>query len=213
MARPSRRGFTLIELLLTVSLATFGFVGLFNLQASTLRGLENLRRLQEATWLAENFIEMMRVELMSWVPRDAPAGSYTPIGPHIEPVWATNPVDGVTTTGDLATGWKIADLAASSDRRMSSVGDLWTVGAAALNDGTRGAMLSPGLPEEPFCLLYRMMWIKAPYAARLEVEVSWPLETADLANFMSCDQNAGNRLAEARSVTLTSVVATNFFKR
>ena len=61
-----RRGFTLVELLMVVTLTTVGFVGLFSLQASTIRGMGNMVRMQQATSLAENFIENLRLEFSSW---------------------------------------------------------------------------------------------------------------------------------------------------
>ncbi len=210
-----RQGFTLIELLIVVAVTTLGFVALFDLQASTLRGMASMRRMLEATMLAENFIETLRLELSAWTP-GSNLGNPA-LFPHLSdlPTDASAQAGSQTTgdaTGDLAPGWIIADQEASADRRVSMAGDLHPLD---FNAGIRAAMLEPGMEDvqQPFCLLYRLTWLIPGAAIRAEVEVSWPLDTADMESFLLCDFNASTRLDQVRSVTLTSTLSTNLFHR
>ena len=59
-------GFSLVELLMVIVVTTLGFVALLNMQMATLRGLAHAKHMAEGTNLAENFIEQLRLEFMSW---------------------------------------------------------------------------------------------------------------------------------------------------
>ncbi len=209
-----RRGFTLVELLMVVAITTAGFVGLFSLQASTIRGMGNMVHMQRATALAENFIEQVRLEFSAWTPTQ-PLHHQT-LFPHL----AGLPTDdaaqaGVQTPGDGVDGgpgWVIGDTDGTTDRRVSAAGDPHPQG---LNTGIRKALLAPDIEDvdQHFCLLYRLTWLQPNRVIRIEVEVSWPLEQANIDEFMACKMSAASRLSEVRSVTVTSTLMINLFKR
>lgn len=211
------RGFTIIELLVAVIVTTIAFVALFDLQASSLQGLRNTRRMVQANMLASNFLENLRLEFMSWT---GDAGGQLEQDETEYPHLAQLPVGGAvsagaqTPGGDVADapGWVIAGPADDSDRRVSFVGAPHPLG---YNEGIREAMVEQDLEgaERPFCLHYRLTWLIPNRAIRAEVEVSWPLDGANMDEFMQCSQLAANRLGEMRSVTLTSTISVNFFRR
>lgn len=214
-ARPEgKRGFTLVELLLVVVLTTIGFVGLFDLQASSIRGMGNMVRMQQAVQLGENFIEQLRLEFSAWTPTESLNN------PGLFPHLANLPTDdaaraGVQTPGDEVAngpGWVIADRDKGDDRRVSAVGDAHPGG---FNKGLRLAMLNTDVEDadQHFCLLYRLTWLQPNRLIRVEVEVAWALQTADINAFMKCNTSAGSKLNEMRSITLTSTLAINVFKR
>ena len=100
----------------------------------------------------------------------------------------------------------------ANDRRVSAVGDPSPLG---YNAGSLAAMLDPGFEadQQPYCLLYRLTWLIPGSAIRAEVEVSWPLDVADIEAFMRCDTMAANQLDQVRSVTLTTTISVNLFRR
>jgi prepilin-type N-terminal cleavage/methylation domain-containing protein len=213
--RPSSRaGFTLVEVLIVVGISTIGFVALADLQTSSIRGMKHMVRMYEATNLAENFIEDLRLEFSQWTPADPLAADAT--FPSLEglPIDAATP-PGTPTPGDGVTGgdgWVIGDVDGGADRRVSMVGDAHPLG---YNVGIRDAMLNDLVPGggEHFCLLYRLTWLLPNRAIRVEVEVQWPLETANVPHFVACDTIAANQLSEVRSITLTSTIMVNLFQR
>jgi prepilin-type N-terminal cleavage/methylation domain-containing protein len=166
--RKHSRGFTLVELLMVVALTTTGFVGLFNLQAASIKGMGNMIRMTQATTLAENFISRLRLEFSAWTTTQ-PLSSGG-LFPHL----AGLPTDdgaqpGVQTPGDGikdGPGWVIGDVDGGTDRRVSIAGDAHPLG---YNTGTRQAMLVPDMEDEDqhFCLLYRLTWMRANRAIRV----------------------------------------------
>lgn len=212
-----RSGFSLIELLMVVVVSTMGFVALFGMQTASLRGLNNTKRILEATNLAENFIEELRVEFMAWTENPGEGLQDLPASfPHLADL-PTGPAvaAGAQTPGDAipgAPGWVLGDEGLEADRRVSVVGDPHPLG---LNNGVRAAMLSPGFEgdEQPFCLHYRLTWLIPNRAIRAEVEVSWATPEADMDDFVQCDQTASSNLGELRSVTMTSTLPVNVFQR
>jgi type II secretory pathway pseudopilin PulG len=208
-------GFTLVEVLIVVIVSTLGFVALFGMQVATLRGLANTRRIIEATNLAENFLEQLRLEFSAWT--DEPGGGLDDGGvfPHLAglPAGPAAVAGGQTIGGEIAgaPAWIIGDAGAGTDRRVSVVGDQ----NGTLNTGIRAAMLSPGSEEieQPFCLHYRLTWLIPNRSIRAEVEVVWPLENANLEAFLDCAQLASAALGELRSVSLTTNLSVNTFLR
>lgn len=216
MARRTTRGFSLVELMITVSITTMGFVALLTLQTATLRGMSNTRHLIQATSLAENFLGQLQLEFMGWTENPGQGLSNTTNFPHL----AGLPTDAAATAGatsssdgvDNAPGWVNADTDGGDDRRVSVVGDRHPFG---FNSGIRAAMISPGAEdiEAPYCMRYRLTWLIPQRAIRAEVEVAWPLENANLDNFLTCEEMASANLGELRSVTLMSTLAVNVFQR
>ena len=214
--RPTVRGFSLVELMITVSISTMGFVALLTLQTSTLRGMANTRHLIQATSLAENFLEQLRLEFMGWTDNVGQGLTNDTNFPHL----AGLPTDAAAVAGamsqsdgiDGAPGWVNADKDGGEDRRVSVVGDAHPFG---FNTGLRAAMLSPGAEdiEQPYCMRYRLTWLIPKRAIRAEVEVAWPLENANMDTFLGCDQMASTNLGEMRSVTLMSTLSVNVFQR
>ena len=208
------RGFTLAELLMVVGVSTMGFVALFDLQAKSVRGMTNMVRMQQATLLAENFIENLRLEFSQWTPTESLKGAQK--FPHLANLGIDDAaIPGGKTPGDNVEGgpgWVIGDDRMGSDRRVPRAGDLHPSG---YNAGIRMATISPGMEEDdqPFCLLYRLTWLQPNRAIRLEVEVSWPMDRADMKRFQQCDFSASTRLSEVRSVTMTSALLINVFNR
>lgn len=208
------RGFTLVELLMVVAVTTIGFVGLFNLQATSIKGLGNMIRMAQATTLAESFISRLRLEFSSWTSTQplTNGGAF----PHL----AELPTDdgaqaGIQTPGDGvqdAPGWVIGGIDGGSDRRVSIVGDAHPLG---FNAGTRKAMLMPDMEDadQHFCLLYRLTWVRANRAIRVEVEISWPLPNANMIEFEQCNKAAASQLRSVRSITMNSTILVNIFKR
>lgn len=216
LALASRAGFTLIELLIVVGVTTIGFIALFDLQASTLRGMQSMTQMGQATQLAENFIEQLKLEFSAWTPTQPldDAALFPNLGGLNTSVEAS---PGEQTDGeggaDMGPGWTIADTEnIANDQRVSLVGDPHPRG---FNAGIRQAMIEPEMEEtmQPFCMLYRLTWLIPNRAIRAEVEVSWPLDTADLTEFRKCEFNAANRLDQVRSITLTSTIMVNLFNR
>lgn len=209
------QGFSLVELLMVVVVTTLGFVALLNMQMATLRGLAHAKHLAEATNLAENFIEQLRLEFMSWTDLPGQGLDGGASFPHIKDLVVGGGVTpGAQATGDVvgAPGWIRAGSAAGDDRRVSRVGP---VNALGLNTGIRQAMIQPGFEgtDRPYCMHYRLTWLVPDRAIRVEVEVSWPLANADMNTFMLCDTLASADLGQARSVTLTSSLGMNVFER
>ena len=209
------KGFSLVELLMVIVVTTLGFVALLNMQMASLRGLAHAKHLAEATNLAENYIEQIRLEFMSWtaLPGQGLDGGGT--FPHLKDLVVGGGVTaGAQATGDVvgAPGWIRAGDAAGKDRRVSRVGPVNQLG---FNNGLRQAMIQPGFEGEdkPYCMHYRLTWLVPDRAIRVEVEVSWPLTSADMNTFMLCDKLASADLGQARSVTLTSSLAVNVFER
>ena len=218
-SRPARarrsRGFSLVELLMVVVVTTLGFVALLNMQMATLRGLAHAKHVAEGTNLAENFIEQLRLEFMSWtaIPGQGldGGGSF----PHLKDLVVGGGVTpGAQATGDIvgAPGWMRAGSASGDGRRVSRVGPVNTLG---FNNGIRQAMIQPGFEgtDRPYCMHYRLTWLVPDRAIRVEVEVSWPMANADMNRFMLCDRLASADLGQARSVTLTSSLGMNVFER
>ena len=129
------RGFSLVELLMVVVVTTLGFVALLNMQMATLRGLAHAKHLAEATNLAENFIEQLRLEFMSWT--DIPGQGLDGGGtfPHIKDLVVGGGVTaGAQATGDVvgAPGWMRAGPTTGEDRRVSRVGPVNPLGFLSL---------------------------------------------------------------------------------
>lgn len=210
------RGFSLLELMITVSIATMGFVALLTLQTSTLRGMANTRHLIQATSLAENFLEQLRLEFMSWTDNPGQGLTNETYFPHLAglPTDAAASVGATSTTSGVnnAPGWVNADRDNGDDRRVSVVGDPHPFG---FNTGIRKAMISPGAEdiEQPYCMRYRLTWLIPGRAIRAEVEVAWPLENANLEGYLACEELASANLGELRSVTLMSTLSINVFQR
>jgi len=223
---PSRRGFTIVELLIVVAVTTAGFIALADLQTSSLRGMRSMSRMADALALGENFLEDLRLEFSQWTPETslevlASAGKL----PHLAglPTGAAAQA-GAQTPGDGVVGgpgWVIGDEDGGVDRRVGVVGDLSAFPpspvspAAPTNAGALAATTDPNVPggAQPFCLLYRLTWLVPQRAFRAEVEVQWPLDTANMTNFAKCDTIAASRLDEVRSVTLTTTISANLFRR
>lgn len=208
-------GFSLVELLMVVVVTTLGFVALLNMQMATLRGLSHAKHLAEATNLAENFIEQLRLEFMSWTSIQGQGLDGSGSFPHLEDLVVGGGVTaGAQATGDIvgAPGWIRAGSAGGSDRRVGRAGPANELG---FSNGIRQAMIQPGFEAEdtPFCLHYRLTWLVPDRAIRIETEVSWPLSNANMNTFMLCDNLASADLGQARSVTLTSSLAVNVFER
>ncbi len=217
--RPMRaeRGFSLVELLMVVVVSTLGFVALFSMQTASLRGMSMSRKMLEATNLAENYIEQLRLEFMAWtsIPGEGLADN-----PGAFPHLANLPTGmgvaaGAQTPGDsigTAAGWVRGDLGAEADRRVSVVGDLNPLG---INSGSYAAMISPGFAgaEQPFCLFYRLTWLIPNQAIRAEVEVTWPMADANMEDFLECQTLAADNLGELRSVTMATTLGINVFQR
>ncbi|MEE2780400.1 MAG: prepilin-type N-terminal cleavage/methylation domain-containing protein [Myxococcota bacterium] len=215
MRRRTRAGFTLVELLVVIVVSTMGFLALFQLQISTLRGLSNSRRIIEASNLGENFIEQLRLEFMAWTDQPGEGLGDVTKFPHLAGLTPTGAGVGAQTPGGEvtdATGWVIGDEDGGQDRRVSRVGDPHPQG---FNIGSRKAMITHGFEgdEQPYCLHYRLTWLIVDRAIRAEVEVSWPLLDADIETFRTCNRLASDRLNDVRSVTLTSTLAVNTFQR
>jgi prepilin-type N-terminal cleavage/methylation domain-containing protein len=218
-ARCGRRGFSIIELLVVVIISTIGFVGLLGLQTATLRGLANTRQMVQATTLAENFLEMLRLEFMAWQVDGTSLLGDSATFPHLVDLPVGN-VAGqlgaygvpVSTKAGATSGWEILGDATQDDRRVSVVGAPHPL---SFNDGIREATIDPGFEDsqKPFCALYRLTWLIPDRAIRAEVEVSWPLENANMTNFIRCEELAAMHLGETRSVTLTTTLVPNLFQR
>jgi prepilin-type N-terminal cleavage/methylation domain-containing protein len=210
------RGFSLLELMITVSVATMGFVALLTLQTSTMRGMINTRHLIQATSLAENFLEQLRLEFMGWTDNPGEDLTNTANFPHLAglPTDAAAAAGAMSVTAGLvdAPGWVNADIDNGDDRRVSVVGDPHPFG---FNNGIRTAMITPGAEdiEQPYCMRYRLTWLIPGRAIRAEVEVAWPLENANIDRFLACEDLASSNLGELRSVTLMSTLAINVFQR
>ena len=217
--RTNGRAFSLMELMVVIVVSTMGFLALFQIQISTLRGLANAKRIVEATNLAENFMEQLRMEFMSWT--DQPGeGLDSSRQPHLAGLQANGAAAGTQTPGGEVTdaggapvaGWVIGDEEGGKDRRISRVGDPHPFN---YNTGIREAMITAGFEseEQPYCLHYRLTWLIQDRAIRAEVEVSWPQLEADMNAFIACDRLAADRLNDVRSVTLVSTLAVNTFQR
>ena len=205
-----------MELMITVSIATMGFVALFTLQAITYRGMANTQNLIQATNLGENFLEQLKLEFMAWTDNPGEGLENGENFPHLADLpTGASATAGATTAGSgmmEAPGWVHGGIDTGEDRRVSVVGATHPLG---FNAGSRAAMISPGQEEveRPFCLHYRLTWLIPNRALRAEVEVSWPMENANLTEFLRCEQLAASNLGEVRSVTLTSTLAVNVFQR
>jgi len=215
---PARSGFSIIELLVVVVVTTIGFVALFELQAGSLRGMRNMRHMAEATNLAENFIERMRLEFSAWTPQSIAGLGDDAAFPRLAGLPTGNEAwAGAQTTSSVAIeggpGWVIGSLD-GEDRRVSVAGDLDE--SLGFNEGLHSALVDQGIAgeaQQPYCLLYRLTWLIPSQAFRVDVEVSWPQDHADMNSFVQCDVIAANRLDERRSITLTTTIATNLFRR
>ncbi|MCB9729336.1 MAG: prepilin-type N-terminal cleavage/methylation domain-containing protein [Deltaproteobacteria bacterium] len=209
-------GFTLVEVLIVVVVSTLGFVALFGMQVATLRGLANTRRIIEATNLAENFLEQLRVEFSQWTEEPNQGLDGSGVFPHLSglPVGPAAAAGAQTDGGEVtgAPAWVIGDDGLGTDRRVSVVGDLDPTGT---NAGIRAASISPGSGdlEQPFCLHYRLTWLIPNRSIRAEVEVVWPLESANMEAFLDCDTLASAALGDLRSVSLTTNLSVNTFLR
>ena len=73
----------------------------------------------------------------------------------------------------------------------------------------------PNVPaaDEKFCLRYRLTWLVPGKAIRAEVEVSWPFNPLNLEVLSTCAYAAADRLGEVRSVTLTTTLMINLFRK
>ena len=208
-----QRAFTLIEVMLVVTVTTLGFVAMFDLQANSVRGLRNSKHMLEASTIAENFVEQMRLEFSEWTMTQ-------PLNPTQFPHLAELPTDGTVQLGQMTPGgsveggqgWVIAGSEMNEDRRVGLAGPTHPFG---YNSGVKGALIEEELEDTAltYCLLYRLMWLVPNRALRLEVEVQWPLEHTDMDSFVTCSKNAANQLDQVRSVTLTDVIAVNHFRR
>jgi len=219
----SAAGFTIIELLIVVAISTTGFMALARLQTSSLQGMKTTATLGEAVSLAENFLEDLRLEFSQWTPTNSiqqlgidslPSLGDLPVGGNIG-AGAQTPGDGIVG----APGWIIAGEA-GGNRLVPMAGDVRSFNNingqnVSLNAGTRQAMNDPNIPEasEKFCLRYRLTWLVPNKAMRAEVEVSWPYNPVDLEVLDTCAYYAAERLGEVRSVTLTSTVMINLFRK
>jgi hypothetical protein len=147
--------------------------------------------------------------------RRAGQGLDTGAFPHLAglPVGPAAVAGGQTVGGEVlaAPAWIIGDDGVGTDRRVSIVGDE----NAGLNTGIRQSMLTGGSEEieQPFCLHYRLTWLIPNRSIRAEVEVIWPLEGANLEDFVECGQLASAALGELRSVNLTTNLSVNTFLR
>ncbi len=215
LGRPAP-GFSIIELLVVVVVSTTGFVALFGMQTATMRGMQNARHLVEATNVAENFLENLRVEFTSWTSNPGEGLDVGVSFPHLGdlPTGAAA-VAGAQTPGSGlagAPGWIIGELSDGEDRRISVAGSdhpqQW-------NSGARLGLIDPGFEDSqrPYCLHYRLTWLLPNSVIRAEVEVSWPIDGADLDQFVQCQTLAAANLGTVRSVTLTTTLTVNTFQR
>lgn len=219
----TRAGFTLLELLLVVAISTFGFMALARLQTASIRGMKTTSTMAAAVSLAENFIEDMRLEFSQWTP----TRSLEQLGVNSVPHLAGLPTGGNVGAGaqtpgsgiPSAAGWVIGGET-GANRLVPVAGDVRTLNnttgaVVTLNAGIRAAMNDPNVPaaDERFCLRYRLTWLVPGKAMRLEVEVSWPFSPIDLPTLSTCAYAAADRLNEVRSVTLTSALMINLFRK
>lgn len=211
------RGFSLIELLTVVVVSSMGFVALFGMQIGTLRGLAQTRHIIEATNLAENQLALLRIELMRWT--DNPGEGLADL---TFPSLAGLPTDAAAAAGSTSAGGDVVDAPGwviagpgGDDRRVSVVGQAHEVNSDTLNEGARAAMIDPEMEEfqRSYCLHYRLTWLIPGRLVRADVEASWPLEHADMEQFVQCDQLAAAQLAAVRSVNLNSTISVNLFQR
>ena len=177
----------------------------------------------DALALGENFLEDLRLEFSQWTPETSLAalasGGKLPHLAGLPTGAAAQP--GAQTLGDGVDGgpgWVIGDEDGDPDRRVGVVGDAGAFPAApatASNAGALAATTDPNVPgaAQPFCLLYRLTWLVPQRAFRAEVEVQWPLDTANMTEFVKCDKIAASRLDQVRSVTLTTTISANLFRR
>lgn len=215
--RAGSAGFSLIELLVVVLISTMGFVALFSMQIGTLRGLAQTRHIIEATNLAENQLALLRLEFMRWTENPGEG-----LGDLEMPSLAGLPTDAAAAAGSMgglgevqdAEGWVVAGPT-GADRRVSVVGAALVIGAEELNRGALDAMIDPGMEDAqiPYCLHYRLTWLIPGRLIRAEVEASWPLDNADMTDFMLCNRLAASRLGSVRSVNVNTTISVNLFQR
>lgn len=118
MPLPKDNGFSLVELLIAMLLLTFGLLSAITLETSIIQGNTVASRMDEATGLAQERLEQLRIEQnpATLVNGSDVIGVYSRVwtitaGPtaatrrvQVEVTWATGPGNRQVRLADLATG-------------------------------------------------------------------------------------------------------------
>jgi prepilin-type N-terminal cleavage/methylation domain-containing protein len=74
--RQRSQGFTLIEVMVSLGIMTIGAMAVLALQQQIIRGNVHARQITMATQIAQNVIERLKIDSISWIAPGVPTGAY-----------------------------------------------------------------------------------------------------------------------------------------
>lgn len=148
--RRRRAGFTLIEVMIAMTLLVSGTIAIVQMQRVALRSVTVARELATATQLAQNVLEQLKLDAVTWTQ------------PGIPPALMTDPnVLGRTTWLNLITANPRTWIT------MPPPPDLMTAGSGADFFGRTVA----ALPDAHYCTNIRLTWVQLGRTMRADVRV------------------------------------------
>src|SRR5262245_14163143 len=74
--RSQRQGFTLVEVMVSLGVMTIGAMAILGMQQQIIRANIHARQVTTATQIAQNVIERLKLDGLSWTAPGIPAGPY-----------------------------------------------------------------------------------------------------------------------------------------
>jgi type IV pilus modification protein PilV len=177
MARRSRQGFTLVEVMVSLGVMTVGALAIIGMQQQTTRANVHARELTTATQIAQNVIERMKLDAMSWR-----AVTTAPATDLQNTVWLKSVVGSTPGNFISVTPWPAA--AAGATRTLSNAFNYY--GEDMVLQGASQALLA----QVHYCASFRPTWVYVNFRAlRVDVRVWWSKDMpgrAITSDFASC---------------------------
>ena len=192
-----RAGFTLVEVMISLGVMTVGAMALIGMQQQTTRANVHARTLTTASQIAQNVIERLKMEGLSWKGVD--------LGPATELAQAPSLAKIVgATEGQFMTLPPVAGL-----RPLSNAFDYYG------NDLDISTGNATALAQVFYCASYRLSWVYVNRLMRVDVRVWWSKEAPSrsiLDDFPRCADNdsdlnpGGNQFDNYHVVYLSTVI-------
>lgn len=200
MTRRRRQGFTLVEVMVAISIMTVGAMAVLAMQQQLIRANKHARDLTTATQIAQNWIERLKLDALTWNVVGQPPGTTT----YLRLVGAPGAIGAFTKIEpSIATrGTQSAVLSGAYDFYGTPIDT---------NSGTSDSLY--------FCTSFRLSWIYANMRAiRADVRVFWPIAGVGVitTDFPRCADdnlalNPGGLLIDRYHVVyLSTVIKANY---
>jgi len=204
MRKRQTSGFTLVEVLVSLGVMTVGAAAIIGMQQQTTRANVHARQLTIATQIAQNALERLKLEGLSWnsVTRTAPASDLVN-APTLGPVVGATPGAFMTLPARTVT-------ASGVSRVLSNAYDYYGADVDLTNADEQT------LSRVVYCAGYRLSWIYSNFRSiRADVRVWWSKSAPSRSitgDFGNCVDNnlalnpGGNQIDNYHVVYLSTVI-------